>query len=332
MRPSFFFAASLTLLLTGRPARAQTFPADGAWLPLTGSGVEIRDANGDVSLSGGRDVVGASPVDQPSVLVAADATYLFFRLRLDVQPTASNGIWGCEIDVDGSPGVYEYFVGYFAGASATVRVQTWFNSLRGANPSAIATTFLAGHSSATHSSIKQTTVGPLNWWISWAIPRADFNRPGFVLTTTTALRLTGGIVSDGNAHLVSSASGDIAGDGSPSDSLVCGDAGCNAAVVGVEGRSSPALHPGLVAIEPNPARGSTVIRFGLLRESEVSLDVLDLQGRRVATVARGRSGPGIHAATWSGRDDRGRPVPAGSYFVRLSAGGELSQRSVVVLR
>jgi flagellar hook assembly protein FlgD len=50
----------------------------------------------------------------------------------------------------------------------------------------------------------------------------------------------------------------------------------------------------------------------------VGVAVVDAAGRRVATLARGGFGPGIHALRWSGRDDAGRDVPSGAYWVRAS--------------
>jgi hypothetical protein len=34
-------------------------------------------------------------------------------------------------------------------------------------------------------------------------------------------------------------------------------------------------------------------------------------------MAQGRAQPGGYAATWNGRDERGRDVPKGVYFYRL---------------
>ena len=41
---------------------------------------------------------------------------------------------------------------------------------------------------------------------------------------------------------------------------------------------------------------------------------------------------GRHAVHWDGRDERGRPVAAGVYAVRLIVGGIESRRQVIALR
>ena len=68
---------------------------------------------------------------------------------------------------------------------------------------------------------------------------------------------------------------------------------------------------------PNPFRGSAALRFGLSRAGEVRLELFDVGGRRVRNLAEGMRSAGSHLVPWDGRDDGGRPVGAGIYFVRL---------------
>jgi flagellar hook assembly protein FlgD len=55
----------------------------------------------------------------------------------------------------------------------------------------------------------------------------------------------------------------------------------------------------------------------------------DLQGRRVRELPLGSAGAGV--AQWDGRDEDGRPVPAGIYFARLTSGSVHAQARVVLL-
>jgi hypothetical protein len=94
-------------------------------------------------------------------------------------------------------------------------------------------------------------------------------------------------------------------------------------------RAATAFRPAF----PNPARASTRFEFTLAEGAVVSLEVLDLTGRRVRTLVReGRlAGPGN--ASWDLRDDFGRPVPAGLYFARLVRDGRsASTQRVAVVR
>jgi len=69
---------------------------------------------------------------------------------------------------------------------------------------------------------------------------------------------------------------------------------------------------------PNPFRGHAAFRFGLARAGEVRLEIFDLAGRRVRSLASGVLPAGEVTREWDGRDDRGHGVRSGVYFVRLT--------------
>jgi hypothetical protein len=73
----------------------------------------------------------------------------------------------------------------------------------------------------------------------------------------------------------------------------------------------------LATPSPNPFQGRTSIRFGLARSSEARLELFDVTGRHVRTLAEGVLAAGPHAVVWDGLDRRGRAVGAGVYFARL---------------
>ncbi len=87
-----------------------------------------------------------------------------------------------------------------------------------------------------------------------------------------------------------------------------------------------------LAVEPNPFRDATTVRFALGAAGAYRLTVHDVAGRRVREIESGEATAGPREATWDGRDARGRPLAAGVYFVRLqTAAGERTRR-VTVLR
>ncbi len=78
---------------------------------------------------------------------------------------------------------------------------------------------------------------------------------------------------------------------------------------------------------PNPADASTTIEFAVPTLTDVTLTVLDLLGRRVATPLNGRVGPGQH------RVEVGTArLPTGFYLYRLEAGDRVITRSLLVVR
>ncbi len=83
---------------------------------------------------------------------------------------------------------------------------------------------------------------------------------------------------------------------------------------------------------PNPATESTVIRFGLPRDADVSMAVYDLTGRRMADLAGGRMEAGSHTTVWNLRDQSNQRVGKGIYFLRMRVDGRVTSKTISVLR
>lgn len=66
---------------------------------------------------------------------------------------------------------------------------------------------------------------------------------------------------------------------------------------------------------PNPFRGSTEIEFGVEAPEAVSLQIVDVRGRVVATLVRTTLSAGPHRAVLNAQD-----LPAGIYFARFRSG------------
>ena len=79
------------------------------------------------------------------------------------------------------------------------------------------------------------------------------------------------------------------------------------------------------------ATGPLLVRWSLAQPASVRLEVLDLQGRRVATLARDGATAGEHESRWDGHDERGALAPPAMYVLRLTTpSGMRSQRFVLV--
>jgi hypothetical protein len=85
------------------------------------------------------------------------------------------------------------------------------------------------------------------------------------------------------------------------------------------------------AVSPNPSRGAVRIEYGVPAEAPVTLTILDLQGRVVATLADGPHAAGRHERVWSGRTENG-PASAGVYFARVSSRGDVRVRRFILAR
>ena len=78
---------------------------------------------------------------------------------------------------------------------------------------------------------------------------------------------------------------------------------------------------------PNPFNPVTSIEFQLPAAGFAALKVYDILGREVGTLVNENMSPGVHTATW---DASG--MASGVYYCRLSFGGKLETRSMVVAR
>ena len=81
---------------------------------------------------------------------------------------------------------------------------------------------------------------------------------------------------------------------------------------------------------PNPAPGAVSLSLDVPGAGDLAVDVLDAQGRRVATLERGSAGPGRRAITWSGRTGTGHRAAPGAYFVRARMAGRQAATRVVL--
>jgi hypothetical protein len=89
------------------------------------------------------------------------------------------------------------------------------------------------------------------------------------------------------------------------------------------GTSSMPWQYSLESAYPNPARvgETTILRYALPEaREEITLEVYNALGQRVRAVAAGPAAAGYHQHSWDGRDDAGRLLAAGVYYVRFQTG------------
>lgn len=83
--------------------------------------------------------------------------------------------------------------------------------------------------------------------------------------------------------------------------------------------ASVPLKTRLLGSAPNPFRPSTTINFELATPARTSIEIIDVAGHRVRTVDLGLREPARSSWTWDGRDEGGRTVGRGIYYVRFRA-------------
>ncbi len=78
---------------------------------------------------------------------------------------------------------------------------------------------------------------------------------------------------------------------------------------------------------PNPFKKATTITYSLPEATDVTLEVYDLLGRRVATIVSERQKAGWYEAEFEASS-----VPSGMYFYRLRAGDRSVSKEMVIVR
>ncbi len=108
----------------------------------------------------------------------------------------------------------------------------------------------------------------------------------------------------------------------------------NGVVYRVESAVSPVPEATVAALRqnvPNPFNPSTRIDFRLEKAGPVTLEILDLGGRRLATLVNESLAAGSHQVVWDGTDDGGAGQGAGIYLYRLTAGGVSQTRKMALV-
>jgi len=83
---------------------------------------------------------------------------------------------------------------------------------------------------------------------------------------------------------------------------------------------------------PNPFNPLTIIEYTLSRKSEVSLDIYNIMGQKVASLVNGSRPAGAYRLKWNGRNSNREEVTSGLYFYRLKVDDQVATRKMVLLK
>lgn len=96
--------------------------------------------------------------------------------------------------------------------------------------------------------------------------------------------------------------------------------------------SIPPRTPFLLQNYPNPFNDRTIIPIYLPKDQEISLEIYNVLGQRVKTLAKGKMSEGYHRIMWDGRSDAAVAVGSGIYFYRFKAGKYAKTKKLVLLK
>ena len=78
---------------------------------------------------------------------------------------------------------------------------------------------------------------------------------------------------------------------------------------------------------PNPFNATTSIQYDLPEESEVTIEIYDILGRKIETVVSGIQPAGSHSVVWDAENQ-----PSGIYFYRMYAGAHVESKNCLLLK
>ncbi len=100
--------------------------------------------------------------------------------------------------------------------------------------------------------------------------------------------------------------------------------------------ATPEPRPGagarIEAIRPNPFRDAARFDLRVSSPARVRITILDVSGRPVRVLLDEPRPAGAFSASWDGRDDAGRRLPPGAYFLRVEAGAYRGAGRLLLLR
>ncbi len=83
---------------------------------------------------------------------------------------------------------------------------------------------------------------------------------------------------------------------------------------------------------PNPFNPSTTINYTIVGKAHVRLDIYNMLGRRVRTLADEIQTAGPHSVVFDGCSDTGNMLASGIYLYRLSAGDKNAVKKMILLK
>jgi hypothetical protein len=101
-------------------------------------------------------------------------------------------------------------------------------------------------------------------------------------------------------------------------------------VVGIE--ETEQTSDTLFETHPNPFQKEIIIRYQLLKSSNVKLEIYDLAGQRIKILVDGFIQKGVYRIKWKGKDEKGHLVGDGVYFYRFVSSEIKTAKKIVFIR
>ena len=87
---------------------------------------------------------------------------------------------------------------------------------------------------------------------------------------------------------------------------------------------------------PNPFNPTTTIKYALHEDSRINLEIFNIKGQKVKTLAEGNRSAGFHTIVWNGKDNNSRTSASGLYFYKMvsegNSGRYTSTKKMILLK
>ena len=83
---------------------------------------------------------------------------------------------------------------------------------------------------------------------------------------------------------------------------------------------------------PNPFYPVTNITYDIPEVAQVTLEIYNVSGQKVRTLAQGQHEPGRYRIQWNATNDYGTPLSSGMYIYRIRAGDFVSVKKLILMK
>ncbi|MBI79714.1 MAG: hypothetical protein CMQ51_04755, partial [Gammaproteobacteria bacterium] len=83
---------------------------------------------------------------------------------------------------------------------------------------------------------------------------------------------------------------------------------------------------------PNPFNPVTNITYDIASATDVTLEIYNVMGQRVRTLAQGSHEPGRYRIMWNATNDYGQSLSSGMYIYRIQAGDFVSVKKLILMK
>lgn len=85
-------------------------------------------------------------------------------------------------------------------------------------------------------------------------------------------------------------------------------------------------------VAPNPFIKTVTIEFNNQIKTKIEIKIYNLTGRLVRNLIDDEFDIGVHTVAWDGKDDKGRPLSSGAFFVCIKSKGAVNREKIILIR